>query len=52
MFIVNMVLGCTHEGGLFVSLDDLGNILVLLDEANHLEEITHLINEKVFSFSS
>ena len=42
----------THEKASFVSLDDLGNISILLDEVNNLEEeITHLFNE-VFLFSS
>ena len=37
---------CTHEEALFVSLDDLDNIFILLDEDNDLEkEITHLFNE-------
>ena len=30
--------GCTHEEASFVSLDDLGDIFILLDENNDLEE--------------
>ena len=46
MYIVNMASGCTHEEASFVSLDDLDNISILLDEDNGLEEkITHLFNE-------
>ena len=38
-----MALGCTHEESSFVSLDNLGNISILLDEDHNLEEeITHL----------
>ena len=49
---VNIALGCTHKEVLFVSLEDLDNICISLDEDNDLvEEITHLINE-VFLFSS
>ena len=39
-----MALGCTQEEALFVSLDDLGNISILLEKDNDLEEeITHLL---------
>ena len=38
MYIVNMASGCTDEGVSFVSLDDLDNISILLDEDNDLEE--------------
>ena len=41
-----MYTGCTHEEASFVSLDDLDNISIVLDEDNDLEEeITHLFNE-------
>ena len=30
--------GCTHEGASFVSLDDLDNISILLDNDNNLEK--------------
>ena len=33
-----MASGCTHEEASFVSLDDLGDIFILLDENNDLEE--------------
>ena len=47
-----MASGCTHEEASFVSLDDLDNVSILLDDDNDLEEeITHLFNE-VFLFSS
>ena len=47
-----MASGCTHKEASFVSLDNLDNIFILLDEDNDLEEeITLLINE-VFLFSS
>ena len=40
-----MTPGCTHEEASFVSLDDLDNISILLDEDNDLEEeLTHLFN--------
>ena len=38
MYIVNMASGCTHEGASFVSLDDLDNISILLDNDNDLEK--------------
>ena len=38
-----MALGCTHEEASIVSLDNLNNVSILLDEDNDLEEeITHL----------
>ena len=41
-----MALGCTHKEASIVSLDNLNNISILLDEDNDLEEeITHLFNE-------
>ena len=41
-----MASGCTYEEASFVSLDNLDNISVLLDEDIDLEEeITHLFNE-------
>ena len=40
-----MTPGCTHEEASFVSLDDIDNISILLDEDNDLEEeLTHLFN--------
>ena len=40
-----MTPGCTHKEASFVSLDDLDNISILLDEDNDLEEeLTHLFN--------
>ena len=44
--------GLHTEEALFVSSDDLGNISILLDEGNDLEEeITHLFNEvSIFIF--
>ena len=45
-----MTPGCTHEEASFVSLDDLDNISILLDEDNDLEEeLTHLF-DVVFLF--
>ena len=45
MYLVNMASDCTHNEGSFVSLDDLDNISILLDEDNELEEeIAHLFN--------
>ena len=53
MYIVNMASDCTHEEASFISSDDLDNISILLDEDNDLEEeITHLFNEEVFLYSS
>ena len=50
MYIVNMALGCTFKETSFISLDDLGNISILLDKDNDLEEeTTHLSNE-IFIF--
>ena len=44
MYIANMASGWTHEEVSFVSLDDLDNISIVLDEDNDLEEeITHLL---------
>ena len=44
-----MTSGCTHKEVLFVSLDDLDNISILLDESNDLEEeVSHLFNKKYF----
>ena len=52
MYTVNMASGCVYEDASFVSLDDLGNITILLDKDNDLEEeIAHLLN-KLFLFSS
>ena len=46
MHIVNIVLGCTVEVALFVSLDDLDNISTFSDEDNDLEEeIIHIFIE-------
>ena len=44
--------GSHSEEALFVSSDDLGNISILLDEGNDLEEeITHLFNKvSIFIF--
>ena len=45
-----MASDCTHEEASFVSLDDLDNISISLDEDNDLvEEITHLFYE-IFLF--
>ena len=53
MYIVNMASGCTQEGAVFVSLDDLDNISLLLGEENDFEEeITDLLNEVFFLFQS
>ena len=50
MYIVNMASVCTHEETSFVSLDDVNNISILLDEDHDFEEeITYLF---VFLFSS
>ena len=50
MYIVNVASGCTHEKASFVSLDDLDNISILLDDDNDLEEeITYLFDELLFS---
>ena len=38
MYIVNMASSYTHKEASFVSLDDLDNTHVLLDENNNLEE--------------
>ena len=38
MYIVNMALGCTHEEVSFLSLHDLDDISILLDEDNYFEE--------------
>ena len=47
MYILRMTSGCTHKEVLFVSLDDLDNISILLDESNDLEEeVSHLFNKK------
>ena len=47
-----MYTGCTHEEASFVSLDDLDNISIVLDEDNDLEEkITYFFNEiSIFIF--
>ena len=46
MYIVNTASGCTHEEASFLSLDDLDNISILLDEDSDLEEeITYLFDE-------
>ena len=34
MYIVNMASGCTYEEASFVSLDNLDNISILLDQHN------------------
>ena len=47
MCILRMTSGCTHKEVLFVSLDDLDNISILLDESNDLEEeVSHLFTKK------
>ena len=47
-----MALASTHEKASFVSLVDLDNISIFLNENNDLEnEITHLF-QRVFSFLS
>ena len=52
MYIVNMASSCIHEDASSVSLDDLDNVSILLNEDHDLEEqITHLFNE-AFLFSS
>ena len=38
MYIVNMASSCMHEDASFVSLDDLENVSILLDEDHDLEE--------------
>ena len=38
-----MISGCIDEGASFVSLDDLGNISILLDKDNDLEEAITLL---------
>ena len=43
MYIINMASACTHEEALFVSLDDLDNIFILLEEDNDLEEETSIL---------
>ena len=44
MYTVNMASGCVYEDASFVYLDDLGNITILLDKDNDLEEeIAHLL---------
>ena len=49
MYIVNMVLDCRHEDASFVTLNDLENISILLDEGDDLEdEITHLLMKYFF----
>ena len=52
MCIVNMPSGCTHKEASFLFLDYFGNISILLDEDNDLEdEITNLFNElSIFIF--
>ena len=48
-----MASGCTQEGAVSVSLDDLDNISILLGEENDFEEeITDLLNEVFFLFQS
>ena len=45
MCIVNMPSGCTHKEASFLFLHYFGNISILLDEDNDLEdEITNLFN--------
>ena len=51
MYIVNMASGCTDEGVSFVSLDDLDNISILLDENNDLELQT-MFRRTQYSFTS
>ena len=54
MYVVNMASDCSHEKALFVPLADLGNISILLNKDNDLEEeITHLFNEgrRIFIFT-
>ena len=49
-----MASDCSHEKALFVPLADLGNISILLNKDNDLEEeITHLFNEgrRIFIFT-
>ena len=44
-----MVLDCRHEDASFVTLNDLENISILLDEDDDLEdEITHLLMKYFF----
>ena len=38
MYIINMASDCTHQEASFVSLDNLDNIPILLDEDKYLEE--------------
>ena len=38
MYIVSMASDCAHKEASFVSLDDLGNISILLDRDNDLEQ--------------
>ena len=46
MYIVIMALGCTHEEVSFLSLHDLDDISILLNEDNYFEEeISPLFNE-------
>ena len=48
MYIVKMASGCTDKEALFISLDDLDNISIILDENNELEEeITHVFKGTV-----
>ena len=50
MYSVNIASGYAHEEDLFVSLDDLRNIFILLDEGNDLEEEILIYLMKYFYF--
>ena len=50
MYIVNMASGCTLEDASCVSLDDLGNISILLNEENYLKEKILIYLMKYFYF--
>ena len=39
MYIINMASGCTHEEASLVSLDDLDNISILLEEDNDFKKL-------------
>ena len=51
MHAVNMASGCTHEETSFLSLDDLENICILLDEDYDLEEEIYLMSKFILSSS-
>ena len=50
MYSVNIASGYAHEEDLFVSLDDLRNIFILLDDGNDLEEEILIYLMKYFYF--